>query len=119
VWKNQPAIIFIDEIDAISSKRSTCDQQYIKQTLNHNMVKYVPLCHQYLLFNLVLTAKVSFYSQAAIQASKEGYKAVELRHLEWDKVCTSFSSLIVTHGSSTDLNVLTCVGPHCDGHGMT
>lgn len=32
--KKQPAIIFIDEIDAVGGKRSSRHQQYLKQTLN-------------------------------------------------------------------------------------
>jgi len=32
--KKQPAIIFIDELDAIGSKRNSRDQAYMRQTLN-------------------------------------------------------------------------------------
>ncbi|KAF8746143.1 hypothetical protein AX14_000189 [Amanita brunnescens Koide BX004] len=32
--KKEPAIIFIDELDAVGGKRSSRDQQYMKQTLN-------------------------------------------------------------------------------------
>ncbi|KZT35462.1 ATP-dependent metallopeptidase Hfl, partial [Sistotremastrum suecicum HHB10207 ss-3] len=37
--KKQPAIIFIDELDAIGSKRSPKDQHYMKQTLNQLLVE--------------------------------------------------------------------------------
>lgn len=37
--KAAPAIIFIDELDAIGSKRSPKDQHYIKQTLNQLLVE--------------------------------------------------------------------------------
>ncbi|KAG8917638.1 i-AAA protease yme1 [Tulasnella sp. 417] len=37
--KKQPAIIFIDELDAIGSKRSAKDQHYMKQTLNQLLVE--------------------------------------------------------------------------------
>lgn len=32
--KKEPAIIFIDEIDAVGGKRNNRHQQYLKQTLN-------------------------------------------------------------------------------------
>lgn len=32
--KKQPAIIFIDELDAVGGKRSNRDSQYVRQTLN-------------------------------------------------------------------------------------
>lgn len=32
--KKEPAIIFIDELDAVGGKRNARDQQYMKQTLN-------------------------------------------------------------------------------------
>ena len=37
--KNAPAIVFIDEIDAIGSKRNPKDQQYMKMTLNQLLVE--------------------------------------------------------------------------------
>ena len=37
--KKQPAIIFIDELDAIGGKRSNRDQQHMKQTLNQLLVE--------------------------------------------------------------------------------
>lgn len=37
--KKSPAIIFIDEIDAIGSRRSAKDQHYMKQTLNQLLVE--------------------------------------------------------------------------------
>lgn len=37
--KKQPAIIFIDELDAIGGKRSHRDQHYLKQTLNQLLVE--------------------------------------------------------------------------------
>ena len=37
--KKQPAIIFIDELDAIGGKRSAKDQQYLRQTLNQLLVE--------------------------------------------------------------------------------
>jgi ATP-dependent metalloprotease len=37
--KKQPAIIFIDELDAVGGKRSSRDQQYLKQTLNQLLVE--------------------------------------------------------------------------------
>ncbi|KAJ8489671.1 hypothetical protein ONZ45_g13474 [Pleurotus djamor] len=37
--KKQPAIIFIDELDAVGGKRSSRDQQYMKQTLNQLLVE--------------------------------------------------------------------------------
>lgn len=37
--KKEPAIIFIDELDAVGGKRSHRDQQYMKQTLNQLLVE--------------------------------------------------------------------------------
>lgn len=37
--KKSPAIIFIDELDAIGGKRSNRDQHYLKQTLNQLLVE--------------------------------------------------------------------------------
>jgi ATP-dependent metalloprotease len=37
--KKEPAIIFIDELDAVGGKRSSKDQQYMKQTLNQLLVE--------------------------------------------------------------------------------
>jgi ATP-dependent metalloprotease len=37
--KKQPAIVFIDELDAVGGKRSPKDQQYMKQTLNQLLVE--------------------------------------------------------------------------------
>ncbi|KAF8319930.1 hypothetical protein DL93DRAFT_2074215 [Clavulina sp. PMI_390] len=37
--KKQPAIIFIDELDAVGGRRSSRDQQYVKQTLNQLLVE--------------------------------------------------------------------------------
>jgi len=35
----QPAIIFIDELDAVGGKRNSRDQTYLKQTLNQLLVE--------------------------------------------------------------------------------
>jgi ATP-dependent metalloprotease len=37
--KKQPAIIFIDELDAVGGKRNARDQHYLKQTLNQLLVE--------------------------------------------------------------------------------
>ncbi|ESK96960.1 intermembrane space aaa protease iap-1 [Moniliophthora roreri MCA 2997] len=37
--KKEPAIIFIDELDAVGGRRSSRDQQYMKQTLNQLLVE--------------------------------------------------------------------------------
>lgn len=37
--KAEPAIIFIDELDAVGGKRTNRDQQYMKQTLNQLLVE--------------------------------------------------------------------------------
>lgn len=37
--KKQPAIIFIDELDAVGGKRGARDSQYMKQTLNQLLVE--------------------------------------------------------------------------------
>ncbi|KAK0483622.1 ATP-dependent peptidase [Armillaria novae-zelandiae] len=37
--KKEPAIIFIDELDAVGGKRNARDQQYMKQTLNQLLVE--------------------------------------------------------------------------------
>lgn len=37
--KKQPAIIFIDELDAVGGKRSNKESQYIRQTLNQLLVE--------------------------------------------------------------------------------
>lgn len=37
--KKQPAIIFIDELDAVGGKRSLRESQYIPQTLNQLLVE--------------------------------------------------------------------------------
>ena len=37
--KKSPAIIFIDELDAVGGKRSNRDQHYLKQTLNQLLVE--------------------------------------------------------------------------------
>ncbi|KAF9053689.1 ATP-dependent metallopeptidase Hfl [Hymenopellis radicata] len=37
--KKEPAIIFIDELDAVGGKRNSRDQQYMKQTLNQLLVE--------------------------------------------------------------------------------
>ncbi|KAF9505987.1 hypothetical protein BS47DRAFT_1334014 [Hydnum rufescens UP504] len=37
--KKQPAIIFIDELDAVGGRRSSRDHQYVKQTLNQLLVE--------------------------------------------------------------------------------
>jgi ATP-dependent metalloprotease len=42
--KKQPAIIFIDELDAIGGKRSQRDQHYLKQTLNQLLVEMDGFC---------------------------------------------------------------------------
>lgn len=55
-----------------------------------NMVKYA-------LPNLLFYPLLTITSQAAIQASKEQCKAVDLKHLEWAKVCT-----VATSQSSLD-----------------
>ncbi|KAH9048103.1 ATP-dependent peptidase [Lactarius hengduanensis] len=145
--KKQPAIIFIDELDAVGGKRSARDQQYMKQTLNQLLVEMdgflqdegviviaatnfpesldealirpgrfdrhiaVPLPDirgraQILVHHMkeiVLSPDVdpmilargtpgfsgadlqNMVNQAAIQASKEQCKSVDLKHLEWAK----------------------------------
>lgn len=37
--KKQPAIIFIDELDAVGGKRNNKDSQFMKQTLNQLLVE--------------------------------------------------------------------------------
>lgn len=37
--KNSPAVVFIDELDAVGGKRSTRDMQHMKQTLNQLLVE--------------------------------------------------------------------------------
>jgi ATP-dependent Zn protease len=37
--KKAPCIVFIDEIDAVGSKRSSKDQSYMRQTLNQLLVE--------------------------------------------------------------------------------
>ncbi|KAH9001276.1 ATP-dependent peptidase [Lactarius akahatsu] len=145
--KKQPAIIFIDELDAVGGKRSARDQQYMKQTLNQLLVEMdgflqdegviviaatnfpesldealvrpgrfdrhiaVPLPDirgraQILVHHMkeiVVSPDVdpmilargtpgfsgadlqNMVNQAAIQASKEQCKSVDLKHLEWAK----------------------------------
>ncbi|TFY60785.1 hypothetical protein EVG20_g7287, partial [Dentipellis fragilis] len=144
----QPAIIFIDELDAIGGKRNARDQQYMKQTLNQLLVEMdgflqtegviviaatnfpesldealvrpgrfdrhiaVPLPDirgraqilQHHMRDVVVSKEVdpmvlargtpgfsgadlqNMVNQAAIQASKEKAKEVNLKHLEWAKV---------------------------------
>ncbi|KAA1471177.1 ATP-dependent metallopeptidase Hfl [Dentipellis sp. KUC8613] len=143
----QPAIIFIDELDAIGGKRNARDQQYMKQTLNQLLVEMdgflqtegviviaatnfpesldealvrpgrfdrhiaVPLPDirgraqilQHHMRDIVVSKEVdpmvlargtpgfsgadlqNMVNQAAIQASKEKAKEVNLKHLEWAK----------------------------------
>lgn len=50
-----------------------------------NMVKWVAL-----LFTR-MGSLTRLRSMAAIQAAKEGFKEVTLKHFEWAKVCFSFS----------------------------
>ncbi|KZT11352.1 ATP-dependent metallopeptidase Hfl [Laetiporus sulphureus 93-53] len=145
--KRQPAIIFIDELDAIGGKRSNRDQHYLKQTLNQLLVEMdgflpnegviviaatnfpdsldpalvrpgrfdrhiaVPLPDvrgrvQILKHHMkdvvtepgvdpmILARGTAGFSgadlqnmvnQAAVQASREGAKAVGLKHFEWAK----------------------------------
>ncbi|KAI0062390.1 ATP-dependent peptidase [Artomyces pyxidatus] len=145
--KKQPAIIFIDELDAIGGKRNARDQQYMKQTLNQLLVEMdgflqdegviviaatnfpesldealvrpgrfdrhiaVPLPDvrgrvqilTHYIKDVVIGKDVdpmilargtpgfsgadlqNMVNQAAIQASKERCKEVNLRHMEWAK----------------------------------
>ncbi|KAI0928719.1 ATP-dependent zinc metalloprotease FTSH 5, mitochondrial, variant 2 [Taiwanofungus camphoratus] len=145
--KKQPAIIFIDELDAIGGKRSGRDQHYLKQTLNQLLVEMdgflqnegviviaatnfpdsldpalvrpgrfdrhiaVPLpdvrgrvqilkhhmkdvITEPLVDAMILARGTAGFSgadlqnmvnQAAVQASREGAKAVTLKHFEWAK----------------------------------
>ncbi|GBE82242.1 Mitochondrial inner membrane i-AAA protease supercomplex subunit YME1 [Sparassis crispa] len=145
--KRQPAIIFIDEIDAIGGKRSNRDTQYMKQTLNQLLVEMdgflqtegviviaatnfpdsldpalvrpgrfdrhiaVPLPDvrgrvqilKHHMKDVVVAPNVdatilargtagfsgadlqNMVNQAAVQASKQGAKAVDLSHFEWAK----------------------------------
>ncbi|KAG1772675.1 P-loop containing nucleoside triphosphate hydrolase protein [Suillus occidentalis] len=145
--KRQPAIIFIDELDAVGGKRSHRDQHYMKQTLNQLLVEMdgflqsegiiviaatnfpesldlaltrpgrfdriiaVPLPDirgrvqllQHFMKEVVASVAVdpkvlargtpgfsgaelqNMVNQAAIQASKEGYNEVTLKHFEWAK----------------------------------
>jgi ATP-dependent metalloprotease len=145
--KKQPAIIFIDELDAVGGKRSNRDQHYMKQTLNQLLVEMdgflqsegviviaatnfpesldpaltrpgrfdkviaVPLPDirgrvQILQHHMrditiskdadptVLARGTSGFSgadlhnmvnQAAVQASKQGFREVTLNHFEWAK----------------------------------
>ncbi|THH17804.1 hypothetical protein EW146_g3064 [Bondarzewia mesenterica] len=145
--KKQPAIIFIDELDAIGGKRNARDQQYMKQTLNQLLVEMdgflqdenviviaatnfpesldealvrpgrfdrhiaVPLPDirgrsqilKHYMTDIVIGKDVdpmilargtpgfsgadlqNMVNQAAIQASKERCKEVNLKHLEWAK----------------------------------
>ncbi|TFK29935.1 ATP-dependent peptidase [Coprinopsis marcescibilis] len=145
--KKEPAIIFIDELDAVGGKRSSRDQQYMKQTLNQLLVEMdgfqqneaviviaatnfpesldqalvrpgrfdrivaVPLPDirgraqilQHHMRNVTTSRDVdpkvlargtpgfsgadlqNMVNQAAIQASKEKAKEVDLKHFEWAK----------------------------------
>ncbi|KAG1753500.1 ATP-dependent metallopeptidase Hfl [Suillus lakei] len=142
--KRQPAIIFIDELDAVGGKRSHRDQHYMKQTLNQLLVEMdgflqsegiiviaatnfpesldlaltrpgrfdriiaVPLPDirgrvqllQHFMKEVVASVAVDpkvlargtpgfsgaeLQNMAAIQASKEGYSEVTLKHFEWAK----------------------------------
>lgn len=145
--KRQPAIIFIDELDAVGGKRSQRDQHYMKQTLNQLLVEMdgfqqaegviviaatnfpesldpaltrpgrfdrhiaVPLPDirgrvqllTHFMKDVVTSRSVdpmvlargtsgfsgaelqNMVNQAAIQASKEGYKEITLKHFEWAK----------------------------------
>lgn len=145
--KKQPAIIFIDEIDAIGGKRSNRDTQYMKQTLNQLLTEMdgflqtegvivigatnfpdsldpalvrpgrfdrhiaVPLPDvrgrvqilQHHMKDVVTAPDVdasilargtagfsgadlqNMVNQAAVQASKQGAKSVNLLHFEWAK----------------------------------
>jgi len=145
--KKQPAIIFIDELDAVGGKRSNRDQHYMKQTLNQLLVEMdgflqsegviviaatnfpesldpaltrpgrfdrviaVPLPDirgrvqilKHHMRDVVASKDVdptilargtpgfsgadlqNMVNQAAIQASKEGFREVLLKHFEWAK----------------------------------
>ncbi|OBZ75445.1 ATP-dependent zinc metalloprotease FTSH 5, mitochondrial [Grifola frondosa] len=145
--KKQPAIIFIDELDAIGGKRTSRDQHYMKQTLNQLLVEMdgflqtegviviaatnfpdsldpalvrpgrfdrhiaVPLPDvrgrvqilKHHMKNVITAPEVdtailargtvgfsgadlqNMVNQAAVQASREGAKAVNLKHFEWAK----------------------------------
>ncbi|KAH7889699.1 ATP-dependent metallopeptidase Hfl [Phlebopus sp. FC_14] len=145
--KKQPAIIFIDELDAVGGKRSNRDQHYMKQTLNQLLVEMdgflqhegviviaatnfpqsldpaltrpgrfdrhiaVPLPDirgriqllQHFMKDVITSPSVdtrilargtpgfsgadlqNMVNLAAIQASKEAFKEVTLKHFEWAK----------------------------------
>lgn len=75
-----------------------------------NMVKYaLPISPPF--FSAVIDGLS--ISQAAIQASKELCKAVELKHLEWAKVC-----VVATSHSSFELRFL-LTGSYRHGSGTT
>ncbi|KAF8844968.1 ATP-dependent metallopeptidase Hfl [Paxillus ammoniavirescens] len=150
--KKQPAIIFIDELDAVGGKRSQRDQHYMKQTLNQLLVEMdgflqtegvivvaatnfpqsldpaltrpgrfdrhiaVPLpdvrgriqllkhfmkdvTSSQMVDPMILARGTPGFSGAelqnmvnlaAIQAAKEGFKEVTLKHFEWAKVTALF-----------------------------
>ncbi|KAG8217513.1 ATP-dependent metallopeptidase Hfl [Butyriboletus roseoflavus] len=145
--KKQPAIIFIDELDAVGGKRSQRDQHYMKQTLNQLLVEMdgflqtegviviaatnfpqsldpaltrpgrfdrhiaVPLpdvrgriqLFRHFMKDIIASNAVdpmilargtpgfsgaelqNMVNLAAIQAAKEGFKEVTLKHFEWAK----------------------------------
>ncbi|CDO68314.1 hypothetical protein BN946_scf184799.g41 [Trametes cinnabarina] len=112
--KKQPAIIFIDELDAIGGKRSSRDQHYMKQTLNQLLVEMDGFLQNE---GIIVIAATNFpesldplrlvevdamvlargtvgfsgadlqnlVNQAAVKAARDGAKAVDLKHFEWAK----------------------------------
>lgn len=176
--KRQPAIIFIDELDAIGGRRSNRDQHYLKQTLNQLLVEMdgflqnegviviaatnfpdsldpalvrpgrfdrhiaVPLPDvrgrvqilRHHMKDVTTEAAVdptilargtagfsgadlqNMVNQAAVQASREGAKAVSLKHFEWAKDRIVMGSERRTAYISEDVKKMTAY--HEGGHAL-
>lgn len=176
--KKQPAIIFIDELDAIGGKRSNREHQHLKQTLNQLLVEMdgfmqsegviviaatnypqsldqalvrpgrfdrivaVPLPDvrgrvqilNHFMKDVVSAKDVdpmilargtpgfsgadlqNMVNQAAIQASKEGAKEVNLKHFEWAKDRIIMGAERKTH--YIDPKDKKCTAYHEGGHAL-